>query len=86
MASHVASADDADALGLRNKAVAEFASVIATLDGIELDQSEGDALKKMKRGASLHLFERVALGLIQLDAVERRDDGCEFGDGFVAQR
>ena len=53
MASHVASADDADALALRNKAVTEFASVIATLDGIELDQSEADALKKMKRGAAL---------------------------------
>ena len=43
MATHVASADDADALALRNKAVTEFASVIATLDGIELDASEGDA-------------------------------------------
>ena len=53
MASHVASADDADARALRNKAVTEFASVIATLDGVELDASEGDALKKMKRGAAL---------------------------------
>ena len=53
MASHVAAADDADALALRNKAVTEFASVIATLDGVELDASEGDALKKMKRGAAL---------------------------------
>ena len=43
MASHVASADDADAIALRNKAVTEFASVIATLDGVELDKSEGDA-------------------------------------------
>jgi hypothetical protein len=53
MASHVASADDADAAALRNKAVTEFASVIATLDGVELDASEADALKKMKRGAAL---------------------------------
>ncbi len=53
MASHVASADDADAAALRNKAVTEFASVIATLDGVELDKSEADALKKMKRGAAL---------------------------------
>jgi len=34
MASHVAAADDGDALKLRNKAVTEFASVIATLDGV----------------------------------------------------
>ena len=32
MASHVASADAADALALRNKAVTEFAAGIATLD------------------------------------------------------
>ena len=52
MASQLAASDDADA-ALRNKAVTEFASVIATLDGVELDKSEGDALKKMKRGAAL---------------------------------
>ena len=39
-----------------------------------------------QRGAALHLFERVGLARVQLDAVERRDDGCEFGDSFVAQR
>ena len=52
MASQLAASDDADA-ALRNKAVTEFAAVIATLDGVELDASEADALKKMKRGAAL---------------------------------
>ena len=43
MASHVAASDDAGAVALRNKAVTEFAAVIATLDGVELDASEADA-------------------------------------------
>ena len=51
MASQVA-ADD-DATSKRNAAVESFDAVIATLHGLELDASEGDALKKMKRGAAL---------------------------------
>ena len=46
MASQVA-ADDA--ASKRNAAVESFGAVIATLQGLELDASEGDALKKMRR-------------------------------------